>query len=284
MSRSNLWKRKNRQAIILKICGLLFLCFAMFSITGCPGESLFNWYADDDSYEARIEEAIIALDDEDYSKALNILEDLEEDYPDDSLVLQYLSNACAGMAGIDTFNFLEVIDQLIDKDQAGRIDMVGLVLGGHDARLSGEEIDTKIELLGDCAILKLLSIDDPNDNQIVQLGLVSLFHAALTIADIVMDDLPTIDSIVLTEEGLNSLYGPGNLADFSGIDITDRLDDLSDDIARIDESIYTILEMLDLDSPEENDISESFNEFSQDIDPDGDGVSQDNLQNYINGL
>ena len=284
MSRSNLWKRKNRQAIILKICGLLFLCFAMLSITGCPGESLFNWYADDDSYEARIEEARIALDEEEYLKAWNILVDLQGDYPDDPVILQYLSNACAGMAGIDTFNLLEVIDQLIDEDQAGSINMVGLVLGGPNATLTGEEIDTKIGHLETCAILELESIADPTDDQIVQLGLVSLFHAALTIADIVVDDLG-LGSIQLTEAGLSSLYSPPNPeADFDDIDISERIDNLSDDIVRLANSINAIITMLDLDSVEENDLSDSFEEFRYDIAGVDNVVTQQELEDYINGL
>jgi hypothetical protein len=269
---------KGKECIAGVFCVLLF-CFALLTIQGC-----FEGLADDTSYEARIEEARIALDNGDYARARSLLEDLKAEYDDDPLVLQYLSNACAGLVGIDTFRLLEVIDDLIALDKEGRIDMVGLVLGGPGGVLESDKIDEMIELLEGCAIDELLAIADRTNDQIVQLGLASLFHGALTIADIVVDDLG-IGDITLTEEGLLSLYNPENPPDFADIDIAGRLDSLTDDIVRIDDSIEAILAMLDLDLAEKNDLSEGFEKFMNDIDPDINGVvTQQELEDYFVNL
>jgi hypothetical protein len=280
MGNSNTLKRKG---FVLRLCGLLFLGLAIFAIQGC-GDNSLEWLADDSSYEARLEEARIELDNGAYARARSLLLELKAEFPSDQLVLQYLSNACAGLAGIDTFKFLEVIDQLLDLDREGRIDMVGFVLGGTDGMLTSDEIDEKIGLLEQCTILELENITDPTNDQAVQLGLASLFHAALTIADIAIDDLD-IDDIALTEDGLTSLYGLQNPPDFDDIDIAARLESLSDDIVRIDASIDAILVMGNLETAERSDLSESFDTFLGEIDPNIDGeVVQQELENYLTNL
>jgi hypothetical protein len=271
------------KGFILGVCGLLLLCFAISTIPGC--------LEDESSYEARIEEARIALDNGDYERARSLLLQLKAEYGNDPLVLQYLSNACAGLVGIDTFRLLEVIDDLIGMEQEGRIDMVGLVLGGTEGVLESDEIDEMIELLENCTIAELENIAEPTDDQIVQLGLASLFKAALIIADIVIDDLG-IDEITLTEDGLFNLYGPQNPPDFDDIDIAARLDSLSDDIVRIDTSIDAILTLANLTTVDQNDLSEAFDRFLSDIDPNIDEeleaglveVTQQELENYIINL
>ena len=88
-------KRKGK-GFCMGICRLLCLCFAIFALTGCEG-NIFEGLADDSSYEARLEEAMIALDDGDYAKARSILSDLNNDYPNDPTILQYLSKYVTGM-------------------------------------------------------------------------------------------------------------------------------------------------------------------------------------------
>jgi hypothetical protein len=271
------------KVFVLGLYGLLFAGLAILAITGCEENSL-EWLADDSSYEARLEEARINLDNGEYASARSLLLELKADFPSYQMVLQYLSNACAGIAGLDTFRFLEVIDQLLELDRGGKIDMVGLVLGGNEGILTGDAIDEKIGLLGQCAILELENITDPTNDQVVQLGLASLFHAALTIADIVIEDLST-DYIALTEDGLVSLYDLQNPPDFDGMDIAARLEGLSDDVIRIDASIDVILVMWDLDTAEKSDLSESFDTFLGKIDPNTDGeVVQQELENYLANL
>jgi hypothetical protein len=107
----------------------------------------------------------------------------------------------------------------------------------------------------------------------------------------VIDDLG-IDEITLTEDGLFNLYGPQNPPDFDDIDIAARLDSLSDDIVRIDTSIDAILTLANLTTVDQNDLSEAFDRFLSDIDPNIDEeleaglveVTQQELENYIINL
>lgn len=276
-------KRKGK-GFCMGLCRLLCLCFAIFALTGCEG-NMFEGFADDSSYEARLEEAMIALDDGDYAKAKSILTELNADYPNRPTILQYLSNASAGLAGIDTFNLLETIEQINDNPNAGSIDMIGQMLGDTDGVLTVDEIKEKIDNIND-AISALGAIDDPTDDQIVQLGLLSLNRAVLTIGDVIADDR-RIQTVTLTENGISNLY-PGNTTpDFSDNLVDDqgnnRLDTLTIDIQNINNSIDSITNISGEDS--ENDLSENFGDFSDEIDTDGfDGISTEDLENFINDL
>jgi len=256
----------------------------MVSALTCCGGNAFEWLADENSKEARIEEALIAMDDGNYAAARAILTALKAEYPNDTTVAQYLSNALAGLAGLDTLNLLETIDDLNDTGNTGGIDMVGLILGDDDRTLTTDEIDTKLSDLG-LAIDALTDLGEENltEDQKVQLGLLSLNHAALTIADIIADDTGKTgdDEIKLTEEGLKDLY-PTGTPDLDDNMTQDDLDNLAEDVNNISDSIDAISTIVGGDS--ENDLSESFNDFLEDIDPDKDGVNADDLENYISGL
>lgn len=260
---------------------LLFFGFMVSALTCCGGNA-FEWLADDNSYEARIEEALIAMDDGDYARARAILTALQAEYPNDGTVAQYLSNALAGLAGLDTLNLLETIDQLDASGDLGDIDMVGLVLGDADGNLTADEIDSKLSDLG-AAIDALTDLGEENltDDQKVQLGLLSLNHAALIIADILADETG-VPEITLTEEGIEQLfddYTP-ELSDLSDADdITNKLAELSEDINNISGSIDAISSIVGGDS--DNDLSDSFDEFHNDVAGDDDVVTEDELENFL---
>lgn len=274
------------KGFVARFCGLLFLLFVAFALIGCDANILES-IADDDSYEARIEEALIALDDEDYAEAIAILQKLLTDYPGKREVLRYLANAYAGLAGLNTFNLLETIDILDDKNAEGSIDMVGLVLGGADGILTSTEITDKKKSL-ESAISSLESISNPSEDERVQLGLLSLNHAALTVAEIVMEDLNNnraenaaeITEITLTEAGLEELYPESVTPDFAAEATSERLESLSEDIFRVEDSVTAIASITDADTS--NDLSESSEEFLDEIDPDGnESISQEELENYV---
>jgi hypothetical protein len=279
-----IYAKRKEKGFCIGLCRLLCLCFAIFALTGCEG-NMFEGLADDSSYEARLEEAMIALDDGDYAKARSILTELNADYPNRPTILQYLSNASAGLAGIDTFNLLETIEQINDNPNAGSIDMIGQILGDTDGVLTADEIKEKIDNIND-AISALGAIDDPTDDQIVQLGLLSLNRSVLTIGDVIADD-QGIQAVTLTENGISNLY-PGNTTpDFSDNLVDDqgnnRLDTLTIDNQNINNSIDSITRISGKDS--ENDLSENFGDFSDEIDTDGvDGISIEDLENFINDL
>lgn len=264
--------RRKTKGLIWGVCGLLFLCFAALIIASC---------ADDSTYEARLEEARMAIDDRDYRTAIDLLEKLKADYPGDPLILQYLSNAYAGLTGLDTFNLLTVIDQLIDGDP-GSIDIVGTVLGDGTGIFYQEDIDNALyDLNLAIAALEEIGTENLTDDQKVQLGLLSLNRAAMTIADIVLDNTDE-DYVTLTEDGLHGTYG-GTAPDLSNEATADRLDSLSEDMQNIGGAVSSIGSLAD--EEQENDLSESFNDFQSNLDTNGDGsITREELQNYLGSL
>lgn len=280
MERIDLTKRKTK-GLMWGVCGLLFLCLAALIIASCEENSL-EWLADDSSYEARIEEARIAIDDREYARARDLLLQLKAEYPGDPLILQYLSNAYAGLTGLDTFNLLTTIDQLIEANDTGSIDMVGTVLGDAAGLINADDIDEMLANLNE-AISNLEEIPNPTDDQTVQLGLLSLNHAAVTIADIVAEN-QSLTQVELTEEGLGEIYG-GTAPDLSNEATSDRLDSLSGDMENIGNAVDSIANITGIEEGEENDLSESFDEFQGNLDTDADGsITQQELQDYLGSL
>jgi len=278
-----IYAKRKEKGLSIGPCGLLCLCFAIFALAGCEG-SMFEGFADDSSYEARLEEAMIALDDQDYARAKSILKDLNADYPNDPTILQYLSNASAGLAGIDTLNLLETIEAINDDPDAGSIDMIGQMLGDADGVITANEITEDLDSINDAIdALESIPVADRTDDQTVQLGLLSLNRAVLTIADIIAEDTGE-QTITLTEAGIGALYPGTTVPDFTDeLTGNDRLTTLSTDTQNIAGSTETINTISGQDS--QNDLSENFGDFSDEIDTDGvDGISIEDLENFINGL
>lgn len=257
---------------------LLLFTFITSALTGCDGNSL-EWLADDSSKEARLEEAQIALDDREYGRAETILLGLQAEYPNDDTVAQYLSNALAGAAGLDTLNLLETIDQL---DASGDIDMVGLVLGDTNGILTTDEIESKLSDLGRAKdALTDLGVAVLTDDQKVQLGLLSLNHAALVIAEVLADETG-ISEITLTADGIMQLFEEhteelSELGDAT--DIANVLTILSEDIINVALSIEAIATIVG--GVDGNDLSDSFTEFRDDIAGDDDVVTEEELEAFI---
>ena len=257
------------------IIQLLMIFFIIFLFSGC-GDNLFEGVYDDKSFEARLEEAKIAIDDENYAEARDILLKLKEDHPNNKEVLKYLSNAYAGLAGIDTFSLLEIIDELDENGNSGSIDMIGLVLGDAEGSISSEEVGESLANL-EAALENLQLIENPDDDQIIQMGILGMSHMTLTIAEVVMDDLG-LDDVELTEDGLSELY-PDDSADFSDIEVP--VESLSNDLGLINDAI----DELNAISDSGNDLAEDFEEFQEDIDPDDNGeITAEELENFINEM
>ncbi|MGA1824226.1 MAG: hypothetical protein ACMUIP_06125 [bacterium] len=274
-------KTKNKRKKKHIFLWLFFTGLVVSVLTGCGGNAL-EGIADDTSYVAQIEEARIALDQEDYARAHAILVALNSERPNDPLILRYLSNASAGLVGLNTFDLLETMSSLEESGSEGDIDMIGLTLGDDEGIITQEQIASKSEGIA-TAIELLEQIENPTDDEIVQEGVLSMNHAVLTIAQIITLDTDA-DTIELTEEGLNEIYPEGN-ADLSDVQENPTaqaaLVELSQDITRIAESIDTIETVYAEDS--ENDLSDNFSEFKAEIDPDDDNtITWDELQAYIN--
>jgi hypothetical protein len=251
----------------------------VFSVAlfGCSGNT-FEGISDDDSFEARLETARMNIDDEEYQEAINTLNDLQEEQPDNDDVTRYLSNAHAGLAGLNTFDLLEVIDDLDESGNSGSIDMVGLVLGDSDGVLMAEEVSDKLDNLTE-AIDQLNTIEDPTDDHVVQIGLLSVSRIGMTLAKIISNDTGNA-SLTLTEEGIESEYD--TKPEFEDGDVSDEdLENLTNDIRNVGEAIAVMTESYSYD----NELNEDFLEFKNDFDQnDDDTIDVQELENYIESL
>jgi len=259
------------------ILGVGFLVVAL--LMGCGEDnSILEGLADDGSRKAQLEESRIAMDKGDYSRALEVLLTLRDKYPGDQTVLQYLSNAYAGLAGLDMLNVLSAIDDLDEAGNSGSIDMIGLVLGDSNGLLTEDELDQKLEDLTN-ALEALNSIQGKNTDQLAQGGILAVAHVALTLGEIILQD-QNLSALTLTEEGIGDQFSGS--ADFDENDITeDQLDDLEQDVEMIEEAISAI----DSISSAGNDLSEDFNQFETEIDQNDDNdISVTELEGYINSL
>jgi hypothetical protein len=247
------------------------------ALFGC-GDNAFEGISDDDSFEARLETARMNIDDEEYQQAIDILNDLNAEQPNNEDVTRYLSHAHAGLAGLNTFDLLEVIDDLDEAGNSGSIDMVGLVLGDSDGLLMAEEVPDKLDNLTE-AIEQLNTIDDPTDDQIVQMGLLSISRIGITLAKIISSDTGN-DSLTLTEEGIQSEYD--TKPEFEDGDVSDEdLENLTNDIRNVGEAVAVMTESYS----DDNDLNEDFLEFKNDFDQnDDDSIDIQELENYIESL
>ncbi|MFH2065557.1 MAG: hypothetical protein ABIK15_10200 [Pseudomonadota bacterium] len=260
---------------LFMILGVLFL-IASFTV-GCD-DNILEGLADDDSFEAKLEEARIALDKGEYDKAIDLLTVLDNENPGNATIQQYLSNAYAGLAGLDTFNLLMTIEALDDSNNSGSIDMMGLILGDSNGLITASQLQSKLENLEN-AIHILEGISSPNNDHKVQLGILAVAHISLTLGNIVLEDQGGT-SVTLTEDALASQYSSGQPAEFSNVSpATLNTSGLTADLGYIGEAVIA----LDSNSSQDNDLSQDFSQFQSDIDNDGDGsVSESNLETYIN--
>jgi len=260
---------------ILMILSLMLL-IALFTV-GCD-DSILEGLADDDSFQAKLEEARIALDKGEYARAVELLKALDSSNPGNATVQQYLSNAYAGLAGLDTFNLLTTIEALDKSNNSGSIDMMGLILGDSDGVLTEAQLRAKLQSIEN-AMNALEGISNPNNDHKVQLGLLAVAHISLTLGNIVLEDQGGT-TVTLTEEGLNNQYNSSQPAEFSDVSTeTQNTVALTEDLGYVADAV-TALESI---SGTGNDLSQDFLQFQNDIDNNGDGsVSETDLESYIN--
>ncbi len=270
-------KEKKENVVVRNILVLLGIMLLIASFTAGCDDSILEGLADDDSFEAKLEEARIALDKGEYSKAIALLEALESANPGNTLIMEYLSNAYSGLAGLDTFNLLLTIETLDDQGNSGDIDMVGLVLGDSDGNMTTAQLQAKLENLEN-AMNALEGISNPNNDQKIQLGLLAVAHMSLTVGNVVAEDQGN-SNVTLTEESLDSQYSSQD-AEFSDVsNETKNLSGLTEDLGYVADAVTA----LDGISGSGNDLSQDFSQFQNDIDGNGDGiVSESDLENSVN--
>ncbi|MCB9480500.1 MAG: hypothetical protein H6680_01570 [Desulfobacteraceae bacterium] len=285
----------------------LFLLSITIVLTGCnTNEDI----ADDTSKEAEIERGLSALDDFNYTSAKNIFENLKNKYPGDNNLKSYYSNALAGMAGLDTYNLMATVDELDDEGNEGAtIEIVGRTLSGSDsqgtATLTASQIKDKIGMFEE-AIDAILEIADKDyselistkypqadivlgelltqediakltNDELVQLGLMSINHAVLVIGDILLE-ISGESSITLTESSFKRVHETNKNLFVN--DISSQLKKLSIDIELVYNAVQAIIEFLNLDEDDENDLSKEFELFRTELD-NGNGDDSDSGDGYI---
>lgn len=293
----------------LEFSMILLFCCTIFLIFGCSGNAL-EPLADDSSNEAKIEEARIALNDENYEEARSILEGMNLN---SAKARAYLANALSGLAGLDTFRLLESIEDINDSESSGSIDLVGTILDEDgDSMFNKEELMNKIDLFSDAisamlgkykkdktatGIVMALDIDledvvaeleDLTSDMTVQLGLLGLNHAVLTIAQIIMEDL-NLDTITLTETWIKTNLPESSVWVLKETEnLENLLKDISVDLNLLSKSVDELIELIGLDSEDSNDLKEHFEDFLDELgstDVDGNRtLTKSELEAYINSL
>jgi len=262
--------KKNAFMVGMTLC--LCLGIAGIFFTGCDNGG---------SYEAKLEDAKIAMDDGDYAQAKSILETL----PQTEEVLEYMSNAIAGgELGLDTLNIISTLGDLEDSNNQGSIDMVGLIIAGGDDQLTEEEIATKlasateaIELFKTIADMnstgsKAIDVVVLTNNQKMQLGLLSITRTVLTMADQICRATGG-NPVTMAEAWIRA-----NRDNFLPVSPT------QDEIDRIDEDILFIGYAIDIFS-DTSDLKDDYLAFKDELDANGDGVtSADEINDYLTNL
>lgn len=259
-----------KDQVVRLIIGL-FMFLAAVSMTGCDNG---------DSYEAKLEDARIALDDGNYTLAKSILETL----PETAMVLEYMSNAIAGGdLNLDTLKIISTLEDLDDEGNVGSIDMIGRIIGDENSQLTCEEIVAKIqsateaiEMFKAIADLNGGGVQNLSDNQKMQLGLLSITRVVLTLAHRIC--IKTGGPVTMTEAWIQA-----NRADFTPV-ITDEeaaSEEVAEDLARINEDILFIGYTIDVFA-DSNDMKDDFEEFKDELDSNmDDNVSYVELNTYI---
>lgn len=275
---ANVLCMKTRSVLVgLMIC--LIMGLTGLTLTGCD---------DGDSYDARLEEALMALDDGNYALARSILDSL----PQTEEVMQYKSNAVAGGIGIDTFNIISTLEELDEQGDEGSIDMVGRVIAGDDGELSEDEIrekladaDEAIDLFLQIAALRkdeaTKSIDDIpylTDDQKMQLGLLGITRTVLTLADMICRKLGGT-AVTMTEAWIqNQRHAFLPFDTLGSTEITDA------ELVRIEEDLRFIEAAIDAFA-DTNDMKNDFEEFLSELDANADGdITRDELNAYLGGM
>lgn len=252
--------------------GMLFRFFV--TVLFCSLTILSTGCDDGSSYEARLEDAKIAIDEGDYASAKSILLGL----PRTPEVLEYLSNAIAGGdLNLDMFNIISTMADLEDSGDQGSIDMIGMVIGGDDNQLTGEEIDAKlasateaIELFQDIAVLQGGGVDELSSDLKMQLGLLSMTRITLTMADLISQELPADQPVEMTETWIRE-----NRDGFMPLNPdAAALETIGEDLVYTGYAIGAISDT--------SDIKDDYETFKSDLDANGDNMTTaDELNAFI---
>ncbi|VFQ46598.1 hypothetical protein [Desulfoluna butyratoxydans] len=265
-------KNTGKSAAPLRVAMVLFclLFFCAFTV-GCDDES---------SHESKLEEARMAIDDGNYSKAISLLDGMVG-----TDVLQVLASAHAGLAGIDTFEILKQVDDGGSGD--GSIDLIGKMLGtGEDDILTAADISTKLSEIDLAKSILLDSVGgvaaNLDDDGKVKLAIYGFTDIVLVMGKMISSKDGDKD-VTLTEEAIRALGGGFVEADITGLALGDGVDpmvQINGDLDAVEAGITALGTGI-----ENNDLGEEFDAFLKEIDTSSDGyVSATEFVTYLNTI
>ena len=256
-----------------------FVLLFAFAMVGCD-ENYFESFSDDDTTQARLEEARMALDDENYAEALAILGELD---PCDVDVAKYLSSAYMGMANFNALDLAANAEELADSDNEGSIELISSVLDTDgDEQITLAEITAGLAEAENAiaAMLHLFTNCEGAQitcDDITLLGVSAALHVTYVVLESIQIDLGE-DPIPVTEQGIHDKYEGRNF-DTNSLSEPRRID-LNNGIEYVDNAIACMVE-----DDEVNDLAENFEEFLAEIDPDRNGdITRNELANYIESI
>jgi len=247
---------------------MVLVCVFMLTIlaVGCD---------DDNSAESKLEEAKIAIDDGNYSKAVAILDGMTG-----KEALDALSSAYAGQVGVDTFKILIDAGDDDSGGSTGSIDLIGKIIGtSDDGSLTCETVLLKSSLIDQAVTALIASVGGStalDENGQAKLGIYGLTDFLLVTGEVLCFNYSSGDAqftVTLTEAGISALD-----SDFTGITVTpEQLDRMSRDMGYVKQGALAL--------GTNNDLAEELDAILLDIDSDGDGVvGEAEYVSFLNGL
>lgn len=253
-----------------------------FLLSGCGDDNLYESLSDSSGGEAKREEGVEALDNEQWDEAIAIFSGQE----DSDMTRKYWASAHMGKAEFDTLELVALIDeaqedsgdasvlldsamQIFDDDNDGSLDLEALnykldevekaldvlIAGGYEGGYSDGNTDTT----------------GLTEDRLVQTGIFAAVHAVLTISE----------GIDVT--GMSDDWRPLDISELHPSSYAVTLPETLDaDLALLDAASEAIIASTTDGSSE---ISEDFDEFLLDIGyADDNSVSKAELTAYLNSL
>lgn len=269
------------------------------ALTGCGDSNLFKSISNGSS-ESKIEEAVEALDEGNYQKAVTILTDAS----DSDAKRKYLASAYLGLAGFDTLELIAVIDEAREAAENGGGDPNSVIWSAagsifeddelKDGLLTPEEVDAKIANLDNAlsvlftgeigndwyALLEGVGRVGPtqvdtaligfNDARLFQTGLASAMHGLLKVSrQLLSGGYCVIDPVTFVNFYQAELPSVSELPEGFMDRLVDDLYVLAASLERMDES-------------SDNSLLEDLNQLLIDIGYANDGVvTEEELNNFL---
>ncbi|WP_022851811.1 hypothetical protein [Limisalsivibrio acetivorans] len=250
-------------------------------IWACGGANSFESFADDDSGEARDYEIQQALDDGDYDKVIDMLED-ETDLSDQEQI--YLASAYLGQVGIDFINILDVVD----SDNINTFNVMASMFGYDNVTAGVNRVGEKtVEQYYDALTKSLTALEEANEDADVKTlrGIAGAMDLIMIVAEAAID-ITGVNVLPLTAEGVENALDNAGVEDVSAQQIIDSVENADVRIDRDMKAVAGTIEVfLDLNNDVQgaSDLQEKFEDFMDELDYDGDDVyDADDIAHYIN--